>query len=145
MIHSLFLLKFYRKDQPWIWRCHINISNPYPELWKFLKRFILRYDKVVISTENYRKEDLPVEQKSHISSYRSSIFKEQRIIKKRISKTLRNFGIRKDKPLITQISRFDKWKDPLGILDAEIYGKVRDEVSYRILRRSKTLILVFIN
>ena len=57
------LIRFYKKRQPWIWRCHIDLSNPHKELWEFLKKFILKYDMVVFSCEKYKKEALPVEQR----------------------------------------------------------------------------------
>ncbi len=48
------LIKFYRKQQPWIWRCHIDITNPNKELWDFLKKFMIRYDMIIISSEKYK-------------------------------------------------------------------------------------------
>jgi trehalose synthase len=56
------LINFYRKLQPWIWRCHIDLSHPNEEVWDFLKNFILRYDLVIVSDKNYKRKDLPVEQ-----------------------------------------------------------------------------------
>jgi len=44
------LIKYYKKKQPWIWRCHIDLSNPHPELWHYLENFILRYDKIIVSS-----------------------------------------------------------------------------------------------
>jgi len=57
------LIKFNKKVQPWIWRCHIDITHPNPELWNFVKTFILRYDLMVISSDQFRKDDLPLEQR----------------------------------------------------------------------------------
>ena len=57
------LIKCYRKNQPWIWRCHIDLTDPNTKLWEFIKGFILKYDIVIFSTEKYKKEDLPVEQR----------------------------------------------------------------------------------
>ena len=48
------LIKFYKRKQPWIWRCHIDLSHPNEKLWHFLKGFILQYDDVIISHESYR-------------------------------------------------------------------------------------------
>src|SRR5450756_680107 len=56
------LVRLYRKRQPWIWRCHIDLSHPDPVLWDFLKGFILRYDAVIVSHPDYIREDLPLRQ-----------------------------------------------------------------------------------
>ena len=55
------LVQFYQKHQPWIWRCHIDLSNPDPELWQYLKQFILKYDLVIVSSEKYMSKDLPMD------------------------------------------------------------------------------------
>ena len=57
------LIRYYKKRQPWIWRCHIDLSNPHKQLWHYLKKFILRYDSVIISSENYRMNNFPVPQR----------------------------------------------------------------------------------
>jgi len=56
------MIKFYKKRQPWVWRCHIDLSHPNEKLWEFLKGFVLKYDIEIISNENY-KADLPMEHK----------------------------------------------------------------------------------
>src|SRR5690554_3876948 len=56
------LIRFYRKTQPWVWRCHVDLSNPNPALWEFLKGFVLDYDRMVISHEHYRRRGMPMEQ-----------------------------------------------------------------------------------
>ena len=57
------LINYYVKKQPWIWRCHIDLSNPNKELWNYLKKYILKYDLVIVSHENYMQEDLPIQYK----------------------------------------------------------------------------------
>ncbi|MFQ6052421.1 MAG: glycosyltransferase, partial [Candidatus Hydrothermarchaeota archaeon] len=125
------LIKFYKKKQPWIWRCHIDLSNPNKELWEFLKNFILRYDTVVISSEKYKREDLPVEQRVIYPAIDPLSPKNIEISERVISKYLKKFNIPTDKPLITQISRFDKWKDPEGVL--EVFKLVKKEVDCRLV------------
>ena len=64
MIHDpqpLPLIKFYEKNQPWIWRCHVDLSKPNPEILDFLKEYIARYDLLILSSEKYRIKNLPVE------------------------------------------------------------------------------------
>jgi len=125
------LIRNYQKSQPWIWRCHIDISEPNPELWEFLKQFIIRYDVAIISSEAYRKPDLPVEQRVIEPAINPLSAKNEDLTDEHIASILDNFDIPTDKPFITQISRFDPWKDPLGVL--EVYRRVRKKVDCRLV------------
>lgn len=125
------LIKFFRKKQPWVWRCHVDLSDPNPNLWEFLKSFILRYDMVVISSPKYRREDLPVFQRVIYPAIDPMSPKNMELSDKTIDKYMNKFGIPTDKPLITQISRFDKWKEPGGVLD--IFDLVRTKVNCRLV------------
>jgi trehalose synthase len=125
------MIKFYKKRQPWIWRIHIDISNPHHELWKFLKHYILRYDIVILSHEKYRRSDLPVEQRVIHPSIDPLSSKNIEISQKTIDKYLKKFGIPTDKPILCQISRFDKWKDPVGVV--EIFKLVKEKIDCRLV------------
>jgi trehalose synthase len=125
------LIKFFRKKQPWVWRCHVDLSDPNPHLWDFLKSFILRYDMVVISSPKYRREDLPVFQRVIYPAIDPLTPKNMNISTSMISKYLKKFNIPTDKPLVSQISRFDKWKDPAGVLD--IFELVRHKADCRLI------------
>jgi len=125
------LIHFYRKRQPWVWRCHVDLSTPNEELWEFLKKFILRYDLVIVSSEKYRRKDLPVEQRVIYPAIDPLSPKNMEISDKLTAKYLRKFGIPQDKPLITQIARFDKWKSPEGAIDA--FRVVRGKVDCRLV------------
>lgn len=134
MIHDpqpLPLIKFYEKRQPWIWRCHVDLSKPNPEILDFLKEYIARYDLLILSSEKYRIKNLPVEQRVIHPAIDPLSPKNKGISKSVISKYLKKFGIKTDKPLITQVSRFDKWKDPLGVID--VFKTVRKEVDCRLV------------
>jgi len=134
MIHDpqpLPLIKFYEKRQPWIWRCHVDLSKPDPEILDFLKEYIARYDLVIVSSEKYRIKNLPVEQRVIHPAIDPLSPKNKGISKSVISKYLKKFGIKTDKPLITQVSRFDRWKDPLGVID--VFKTVRKEVDCRLV------------
>ncbi len=111
------IINFYRKKAPWIWRCHIDISNPDRTLWNYLKRFIIKYDSVIISAKRYR-QDLPIPQRVIQPSIDPLNQKNLELKDSAISKYLNKFNIPDDKPIISQVSRFDKWKDPLGVIDA---------------------------
>ena len=134
MIHDpqpLPLITFYRKRQPWIWRCHIDLTKPNKEVWDYLKSFILRYDAVIVSMEEYKRKDLPVQQFVIPPAIDPLTPKNMPLPKATIDKYLKKFNIPKDKPLITQISRFDPWKDPLGVI--EVFKKVKEEVDARLV------------
>lgn len=124
------LVTFYKKKQPWVWRCHIDITHPNQELWDFLAEFVIRYDVMIISNEQYRK-DLPIEQRVFPPAIDPLSSKNMDLAPMLVRKNLDRFGVKTDKPLLVQISRFDKWKDPLGVVRAFI--KVRQEVDCRLV------------
>jgi trehalose synthase len=125
------LIKYYRKRQPWIWRVHVDLSDPNLKLWEFLKSFILRYDMVVISSPKYRREDLPVFQRVIYPAIDPLSPKNMEITDTTIAKTMKKFGIPMDKPILSQVSRFDKWKGPGEVLD--IFEVVRKRVDCRLV------------
>jgi len=132
------LIKFYTKTQPWIWRIHIDLSNPNDELWDVFKEFILKYDIVILSSEKYKRKDLPVEQRIIAPAIDPLSVKNKEINDKTISKYLKKFNIPTDKPIISQISRFDKWKDPEGVIES--YKIVKEKVNCRLVLCGSTAI-----
>ncbi len=125
------LLKFYKKQQPWVWRCHIDLSNPDKNLLEFLKPFILKYDTYIVSDRSYVRNDLPVEHRLIPPAIDPLSRKNMDLNDLVIRKTLKSFQIPTDKPLVTQISRFDKWKDPLGVLNA--FKQIKEKVDCRLI------------
>ncbi len=125
------LIKFHKKAQPWVWQCHIDISNPHPELWNFLQKFLIRYDVIIVSDERYRRKDLPVEQRVIHPAIDPLSLKNRDLPDRVVQKYARRERIPTDKPLITQVSRMDPWKDPEGVL--EVYQRVRQQVDCRLL------------
>ena len=127
----LALIRSYRKRQPWIWRCHIDLTDPNAELWDFLKGFILKYDQVVVSSEKYLKEDLPIDQRLLPPAINPLNNKNIDIPEETILEHIKKAGIPTDKPLIAQVSRLDPWKDPSGVID--IFERVKEKVDCRLL------------
>jgi trehalose synthase len=125
------LIKFHKKSQPWIWRCHIDISDPPRELWSFLEKFMIRYDMIVVSSEQYRKKDLPIEQRVIHPAIDPLSLKNRDLADKDLRRYAERAHIPTDKPLLTQVSRMDPWKDPEGVL--EVYKRVREKVNCRLL------------
>lgn len=134
MVHDpqpLPLIKFHKKQQPWIWRCHIDTANPNKELWNYLKHFIIMYDVIIFSSEKYIKKDLPVQQKVIAPAIDPLSLKNRELSEKDILKYIKKAQIPTDKPLITQVSRMDPWKDPEGVL--EVFNLVREKIDCRLL------------
>ena len=125
------LIQFYPRKQPWVWRIHIDLSKPNEELWGFLKNFILKYDVIIISSDDYRLRDTPVEQRIIHPAIDPLSPKNMPLPEKIIDKYLKKFNIPTDKPLITQISRFDKFKDQEGLID--VFKMVKEEVDCRLI------------
>ncbi|MBN1755070.1 glycosyltransferase [bacterium] len=125
------LIHFFRKQQPWVWRCHVDLSSPHEELWNFLQGYILKYDKVILSHEKYKHKSLPVDYKIIYPAIDPLSPKNMMMPREQALNTLQESDIPMDLPLMTQISRFDKWKDPEGVL--EVYKLVRKEVPCRLV------------
>ncbi len=125
------LITLYTKHRPWIWRCHIDISQPWGPLWDYLKRFILRYDALVTSHESYKKSDVHIPQHVIMPSIDPLSQKNVNISERIVDRYLSKNGIDRDKPMISQISRFDRWKDPMGVL--RTFKKVKKEVDCRLV------------
>lgn len=125
------LVRCCRKLQPWIWRCHLDLTSPNKELWDYLKQYLLRYDMMLVSNTRYLREDLPVEQRVVHPALDPLSPKNIEIPEDLAERYLEKFGIPTDKPLITQISRFDAWKDPEGVL--QVYQEVEKEVDCRLV------------
>ena len=125
------LIHFYQKRQPWIWRCHIDLSDPQLDLWEFLKNYLIRYDTIIVSNKQYLRSDLPINHRIIPPAIDPLSPKNMEINDGLIPKTLKRFGIPTDKPILTQISRFDKWKDPLGVL--EVFNLVKEKVDCRLI------------
>ncbi len=124
------LIDFYKKTQPWIFRCHVDLSSPYPPAWNYLKKFVGKYDHFLVSKEDYKKK-LKTKQSVIYPAIDPLNSKNRKLSKKTIAKNLSNIGIDRDRPVITQISRFDRWKDPLGVI--RVFEKVRDRAECQLV------------
>lgn len=126
------LIVYYRKGQPWLWRCHIDLSDPHEELWDYLKYFGIRYDHAV-----YHLDKFAWKEGAEYSIMRPSIdplsIKNRDISQSTLEKYLGKVGVKEDdsRPLISQISRFDRWKDPVGVL--KVFDLIRDEIDCQFL------------
>ena len=101
----------------WIWRCHIDVSNPDERVWRFLERFIIQYDATVFSAPAFSRP-LPVRQFLISPSIDPLSDKNRDLSQREIDAAMAGMGIPRDKPIITQVSRFDYMKDPVGVIKA---------------------------
>jgi len=106
-----------RDGNKWIWRCHIDVSKPDPRVWDFLKDFVVRYNAAVFSAPDFS-QPLPIRQFLISPSIDPLSDKNKELSREVIAAVLAKYGIVRDKPIITQISRFDRLKDPLGVIEA---------------------------
>lgn len=111
------LIRYFRKKAPWVWRCHVDLSSPNQELWSYLAPFIERYDAVVLSLPEYAQKVTPP-QRFIMPAINPFSTTNKVLSEEEIEDRLHHYGIPTDLPLVVQISRFDKWKDPQGVIDA---------------------------
>ncbi len=103
--------------EKWIWRCHVDVSNPDKKVWEFLRNFVVEYDAAVFSAPNFAQQ-LPIRQFMISPSIDPLSDKNKELPTEIIDSVLNRYGLDKDRPIIAQISRFDYLKDPLGVIQA---------------------------
>lgn len=106
-----------RTHAKWVWRCHIDISNPDEEVWDFLKGYVEKYDAALFSSPRFSKR-LPIPQFLFFPSIDPLSDKNRELEPEFIDQVLERLHIPQDKPILTQISRFDHLKDPIGVMKA---------------------------
>ena len=107
------------KPGKWIWRCHIDLTEPFDPVWKFVAPFIEKYDAAIFTLEEFVQPGLKV---PHIAIIPPSIdplsIKNIPMDGGMVDEVMRRYQIDTTRPLVVQVSRFDPWKDPLGVIDA---------------------------
>jgi len=126
-----------KTDNKWIWRCHIDVSNPHEGVWKFLNDFIVKYDSIVFSAPIFS-QPLPIKQFLISPSIDPLSDKNKELPQETIDAVLRKYNITLDKPIITQISRFDRLKDPVGVIEA--YLEVRKYIDCQLILAGGTAV-----
>ncbi len=119
------MIEHYQKKGPWIWNCHVDLTNPNPTLWNYLVRFVEKYDAVVLSLDEYMRE-LNTPQVSIMPAIDPFSIKNKELSAEEIQERLDYYEIPTDLPIVAQISRFDRWKDPEGVIKA--FKIAREEV-----------------
>ncbi|OPY65633.1 MAG: Trehalose synthase [Syntrophorhabdaceae bacterium PtaU1.Bin034] len=111
------LVNHYKKNGPWIWRCHVDLSNPNKELWRYLSDFVKKYDAVILTLPEYRQK-LTTPQLFFMPAIDPFSALNRPMTRAEVDERLGHYGIPTDLPIVTQISRFDRWKDPVGVIEA---------------------------
>ena len=113
-------------DARWIWRCHIDTSAPNKAVWEFLRDYVAAYDAAVFTAEAFVPPDIPPLRGAHHPAGHRSSEPQEHAARPHAWRggVLSWLGLDVELPLMAQVSRFDRWKDPFGVLDA-----------YRLARR----------
>jgi trehalose synthase len=114
----------------WIWRCHIDFTNPDPKLWEFLRRFIEMYDAAVFSAPAFARS-LPIRQALISPSIDPLSDKNKELPQEFIDAVFQKYGIDQKRPVVCQISRFDYLKDPVGVIEA--YKLAKEHVDCQLV------------
>jgi len=111
----------------WVWRCHIDLTEAQAQVWDVLRSEVAAYDAAIFSLEDYVKEDLDL---PHVFTVPPAIDplspKNGTIPEDMVTAIIERYNIDTKCPLIAQVSRFDPWKDPLGVID--VYRIVKQDV-----------------
>ena len=113
------------REMPWLWQCHVDLSSPFAPVWSYLRDFIDQYSAAIFSLPEYAQR-LAIDQHFVPPAIDPFSPKNGELSEKEIRQFLSNYKIPTDRPLVVQVSRFDRWKDPLGVIDA--FRKAREQV-----------------
>ncbi len=127
------ILRLLPKGKPrqgrWIWRCHIDLTEAQLDIWDFLRPFVMAYDGLIFTLEDYVKEGL---RHPRIWTVPPAIDplspKNVPLSRQAMGAILARYGVAVERPLMVQVSRFDPWKDPLGVID--IYRLMKRELPH---------------
>ena len=121
----------------WIWRCHIDLSAPSPSVWEFLRPWVERYDAAVFSAPQFSRA-LPIDQVLIAPSIDPLADKNRELDAQTIESVVTGLGIDPSRPLVTQVSRFDRLKDPLGVMEAYLLARKYNDCQLLLVGGSAT-------
>jgi len=120
------------QEGAWVWRCHLDVSRPQRRAWTFLRQYVVKFDAAVYSLPSFAQR-LPIRQFLIYPSIDPLSDKNRELPKGEIDAILARLGVPQDKPILLQVARFDRFKDPLGVIDA-----------YRLVKRQHDCRLVLV-
>jgi trehalose synthase len=113
-----------RRNAQWIWRCHIDTADPAPSVWSFLRPFVQEHDAGVFTLEQFVPPDLQIGGLALIPPAIDPLATKNIELPMEICRqVVANAGLDLGRPILLQVSRFDPWKDPLGVIEA--YHRVK--------------------
>jgi len=112
-------------DAKWIWRCHIDTSTPNESVSNYMTPYISLYDTALYTLQDYVFKGLEIPIKVIAPAIDPLSTKNMALSPEDADYVVSQFGVEADRPLLLQISRFDPWKDPLGVIDA--YKMVKEQ------------------
>jgi trehalose synthase len=116
----------------WVWRCHLDVSHPQRRAWSFLRQIVVKYDAAVFSLPAFAQR-LPIPQFMIYPAIDPLSDKNRELSAREVDATLERLGVPRDKPILLQVARFDRFKDPLGVIEA-----------YRLVKRQHDCRLVLV-
>lgn len=131
------MILHYKKKGPWLWRCHIDLTNPNTRMWEYLKPFIEMYDGAIVSIPEYKKQ-LKIPQFVVMPAIDPFSIKNKALSEKEIQERLDHYKIPTDLPLVVQISRFDAAKDPEGVVKAFLLASKKVKATLVLLGAAAT-------
>jgi len=114
----------------WVWRCHIDLSHANREVWEFLRPFVERYDGAIFSSPSFT-HGLPIPQYLFFPTIDPLAEKNRPLEPEYVRSVLEKFQLDPKRPILTQISRFDRLKDPVGVIQA--YRMVKKYVDCQLV------------
>jgi trehalose synthase len=119
-----------KRKNRWVWRCHIDLSHPNERLWEFLKPYIEKYDAAIFSSALFSPQ-LAIPQYRFYPAIDPLDDKNRKLKHAHVEEIFAKYQIPGDKPIVTQISRYDPWKDPVGVVRA--FKMARKYVDCRLI------------
>jgi trehalose synthase len=124
------LIEHYEKTCPWLWRCHLDLSRPDAKTWNYLRRWVDNYDAVILSCKEFA-QDMRPPKRMMMPAINPFAIKNRRLSDREIDERLAHYEIPVDLPLVVQVSRFDPWKDPKGVVEA--FKLARKKIDARLV------------
>ncbi|HTA22958.1 MAG TPA: glycosyltransferase [Terriglobales bacterium] len=101
----------------WVWRCHIDLSHPNPQVWDFLRPYIEQYDAAIFSSQSFARQ-LPIPQYLFYPCIDPLSEKNKELDESMVQAVCDQFQVNRSRPIVLQVSRFDRAKDPVGVIQA---------------------------
>lgn len=115
-----------RKNGRCVWRCHIDLTNADAAYWSFVRQFAVKYDGLVFSLDRYVRDDVRSNRVFVISPSIDPLAEKNRPMSPdEVLDVLNRFDLDPEKPIVSQIARFDYWKDPIGVIKCHRFVRKR--------------------